>query len=162
MCEQSFDEVMQQHQRLVHSIAGYYANKGLPIEDLRQEGLLGLYKAYQSYDPAFETKFSTYAVYWIKKQILKALNQETGINVQTEELSEAMLDKVIAPVEPASASQNIAFPIDMPDLERRIIHLSFAQNLCLKEIAAKLELSVEKVKQHKQKGIRRMRIANTR
>ena len=161
MLELSFDEVMQQYQKLVNSIAAGYANKGLPVEDLRQEGLLGLYKAYQNFNPDYETKFSTYAVYWIKKQMLGALQQETGTNIKTEELSDAQRDNVIALAETSWGEENISYPDDMPDLERRILHLSFAQNLCLKEIADQLKLSVEKVKQHKQKGIRRMRIAKT-
>ena len=59
--------------RLVVKIAGDYQNRGLSMDDLVGEGNIGLLRAVQQFDPAFGTRFSTYAAYWIKQAIRHAL-----------------------------------------------------------------------------------------
>ncbi|WZO95789.1 RNA polymerase sigma factor RpoD/SigA [Isosphaeraceae bacterium EP7] len=59
--------------RLVVKIAGDYQNRGLTMDDLVGEGNIGLLRAVQQFDPAFGTRFSTYAAYWIKQAIRHAL-----------------------------------------------------------------------------------------
>ncbi|MCL4110409.1 UNVERIFIED_CONTAM: hypothetical protein GTU68_006629 [Idotea baltica] len=59
--------------RLVVNIARGYANKGLPLQDLIEEGNLGLLRAVEGFDPDMNTRFSTYASYWIKQSIKRAL-----------------------------------------------------------------------------------------
>jgi RNA polymerase primary sigma factor len=59
--------------RLVVKIAGEYQNRGLSMDDLVGEGNIGLLRAVQQFDPAFGTRFSTYAAYWIKQAIRHAL-----------------------------------------------------------------------------------------
>jgi RNA polymerase primary sigma factor len=59
----------------VVSIARGYAGKGLPLEDLIQEGNLGLLRAVEGFDPDRNTPFSTYASYWIKQSIRRALTR---------------------------------------------------------------------------------------
>lgn len=56
-----------------------YAGKGLKIEDLIQEGNLGLIRAAEKYDPNKNTKFSTYASFWIKQSLQRALNTKTRL-----------------------------------------------------------------------------------
>ncbi|MCL4170875.1 UNVERIFIED_CONTAM: hypothetical protein GTU68_009149, partial [Idotea baltica] len=50
-----------------------YANKGLQLQDLIEEGNLGLLRAVEGFDPEMNTRFSTYASYWIKQSIKRAL-----------------------------------------------------------------------------------------
>ena len=59
--------------RLVVNIARGYTGKGLALQDLIEEGNLGLLRAVEGFDPSMNTRFSTYASYWIKQSIKRAL-----------------------------------------------------------------------------------------
>ena len=59
--------------RLVVNIARNYNNRGLAFQDLIEEGNLGLMRAVEGFDPEMGTRFSTYASYWIKQSIKRAL-----------------------------------------------------------------------------------------
>ena len=61
------------NQRLVASVARRYMRKGLPFYDLVQEGNLGLMRAVEKYDPHLGYKFSTYATWWIRQAVTRAL-----------------------------------------------------------------------------------------
>ncbi len=64
--------------RLVVKIARDYAGRGMTLDDLIGEGNLGLIRASEEFDPAFGTRFSTYASYWIKQAIRHALTNTTA------------------------------------------------------------------------------------
>jgi RNA polymerase primary sigma factor len=67
------DRMVRANLRLVVNIARAYTGKGLPLQDLIEEGNLGLLRAVEGFDPAMNTRFSTYASYWIKQSIKRAL-----------------------------------------------------------------------------------------
>jgi RNA polymerase primary sigma factor len=70
---QARDRMVRANLRLVVNIARGYTGKGLGLQDLIEEGNLGLLRAVEGFDPAMGTRFSTYASYWIKQSIKRAL-----------------------------------------------------------------------------------------
>lgn len=71
--EQAREHMVRANLRLVVNIARGYVGKGLALQDLIEEGNLGLLRAVEGFDPAVGTRFSTYASYWIKQSIKRAL-----------------------------------------------------------------------------------------
>src|SRR5262245_6182147 len=70
---QARDRMVRANLRLVVNIARNYTGKGLGLQDLIEEGNLGLLRAVEGFDPKMNTRFSTYASYWIKQSIKRAL-----------------------------------------------------------------------------------------
>jgi RNA polymerase primary sigma factor len=69
-------ELIKANLRLVVAIAKQYAYRGLPMADLIQEGNLGLIKAVEKFDYSRGFKFSTYASWWIRQAIIRAIESQ--------------------------------------------------------------------------------------
>ncbi|KAL5981841.1 hypothetical protein ACLOJK_015907 [Asimina triloba] len=67
------------YKRLIITIASQYQGKGLSLQDLVQEGRIGLLRGAQKFDPNKGCKFSTYIYWWIKQEIMKAVSTKTRI-----------------------------------------------------------------------------------
>jgi len=78
-CRVSLNELIESNLSFVVKVASEYRNIGLPFEDLLNEGNLGLIEAAQRYDASKGTKFITYAIWWIRKSILKALSEHSTL-----------------------------------------------------------------------------------
>ncbi len=72
-CPQARETMIRSNLRLVVNIAKHYGNRGLPLADLIEEGNLGLLRAVEAFDPEQGARFSTYASWWIKQSIKRAL-----------------------------------------------------------------------------------------
>ena len=112
--------------RLVVYVAKRFEGRGISFLDLIQEGNLGLIKAVEKFDYTKDYKFSTYATYWIKQAISKAIMEQ---------------------------SRNIRIPVNV--IERisairkveREYQQKFERNPSMKEVAAALKLDVKKIKE---------------
>jgi RNA polymerase primary sigma factor len=67
------DHLVRANLRLVVNIARSYQGNGLALQDLIAEGNLGVLRAVEGYDPSLNTRFSTYASYWIKQSMKRAV-----------------------------------------------------------------------------------------
>ena len=117
-------KLIQANLRLVVSIAKKYIGQGVLFMDLVQEGSLGLIRAAEKYDYARGLKFSTYATWWIKQTIIRAISNN---------------------------SRTIRIPVHMSDKIRKYRKVVNELCSCLdreateKEIAQKMGISVKKV-----------------
>src|SRR3989441_11309831 len=75
----SYHDLVESNLSFVVKIASEYRNLGLPFEDLLNEGNIGLIEAAHHFDHLRGTKFITYAIWWIRKSILRALSQHSNL-----------------------------------------------------------------------------------
>lgn len=122
-------KMIQANLRLVVNVAKRYSRYGVPLLDLIEEGNLGLMKAAKKYDPKTGYRFSTYACWWIKQSILRALSDQGKTIRVPVYMSEAI----------------IKYKKVVEELKHRL-----HRKPRIGEIARKLNVSVVKVKEIKQ------------
>jgi RNA polymerase primary sigma factor len=76
---EALNELVESNLSFVAKVASEYRSLGLPFEDLLNEGNVGLIEAAHRFDAAKDTKFISYAIWWIRKSILKALAEQCHV-----------------------------------------------------------------------------------
>lgn len=74
--EKAIQELVKANLRFVVSVAKQYQGKGIPLVDLIQEGTLGCIQAARLFDPDKKFRFISYAVWWIRQSIIKAISEQ--------------------------------------------------------------------------------------
>ena len=120
--ERARQELTTRNLRLVISVAREFAYTGLPLTDLIQEGNIGLMRAVEKFDYRRNLKFSTYAVWWIKQAIRRAVfEQGTLIRVpeymyesarQVSRSREALTTTLGRSPTPGEIAQHLAMPLE--------------------------------------------------
>jgi RNA polymerase primary sigma factor len=129
--EAAREKLIASNLRLVVSIAKCYGDRGLPLPDLIAEGNVGLLNAVDRFDPAKECRFSTYATWWIKQAIKRAImNDSRTVRVPSYMVEFVNRWKAIAPhlarqLGRKPTEQEIATALEIPtrrtDLVRVIV-----------------------------------------
>lgn len=96
-CELSREKVLNSNLRFVVTVANYYhnGNKFLSINDLINEGNIGLIRAIDTFDTSLGFKFISYAVYWIRQRILNYINKDSLIRIPENTLKQSKLNSDI-------------------------------------------------------------------
>ena len=77
--KEAIEKLIYAHLKAVVNMARHYHGYGVPLGDLINEGNLGLLRALQRFDPKRNVRFLSYAIWWVRQAIMKALNEQSRL-----------------------------------------------------------------------------------
>ena len=179
----ALNRLVEANLRFVVSIANQYKGKGLQIDDLVSEGNIGLMKAASRFDPDRGTRFVNYAVVHIRQQIEKALDQQTepprGLNQRSTSVDAPLGHRTNMSLLSVLINQDAPFADErihseaiqdaveyalgsLDQRESRVVNAFFGINQeheTMAEIAEDMDLKRERVRQIRDKAVRKLRKA---
>lgn len=176
--QMAVDQMVRSNLRFVVAVAKRYQNFGVSLPDLIAEGNVGLVRAAHLFDSDRGVRFISYAVWWIRQAILRALDENKRVSRRTirlhapisdddeEWLSSSLEEVRTSGTEEQSLDRARAWEVrraiaSLDPRERHVLLLYFgldgSQPLTLEEIALVYGLSRERIRQIKESGLRRLR-----
>jgi len=170
--------------RFVVSIARHYQGRGLPMDDLVNEGNLGLLKAAERFDETRGVRFVSYAHWWVRRAIVEAVRRESGLRWGDGEIARPVpldeplgargsstLQEVLADDREPTPERRLlrsamrrsleASLVDVPGRERDVLRRYFGLDSrppeSLSEISRDLGITRERARQLKERGLSRLR-----
>lgn len=171
--------------KFVPTVAKQFKGCGLPFADIVEEGNIGLIRAIDRFDPKKDTKVISYAVWWIRKTIIEAIEKKGMIdadniedytpnekNKEVNDDNESLNVTVIVPENKHLSEETNGSPIDakhileelfegVPERERFIVSDYFGLDgespKTLEEIGEEFQLTKERVRQLNEKALKKMR-----
>lgn len=180
------NEILEANLRFVFDIAKHYTGRGVPISELISDGNMGLLKAIDKFDESKDVKFISYAVWWIRQAMLESIKKKNAINfveIEPNTDNDASMDKKLIEDDEDDTYFNNDFSNEndekeseikigqknivikllnvLDERERDVIESYYGINdkkeLTLTDIGKKYNLSSERVRQIKKKGLMKLR-----
>ena len=180
------NEILESNLRFVFDIARHYTGRGVPISELISDGNMGLLRAIEKFDESKDVKFISYAVWWIRQAMLESIKKKNAINfveIEPNTDNDASMDKKLIEDDEDDVSFNNDFSNENDEKEREIkieqknivikllnvldererdviesyYGINDKKELTLTDIGKKYNLSSERVRQIKKKGLMKLR-----
>ena len=180
------NEILESNLRFVFDIARHYTGRGVPISELISDGNMGLLRAIEKFDESKDVKFISYAVWWIRQAMLESITKKNAINfveIEPNTDNDTSMDKKLIEDDEDDVSFNNDFSNENDEKEREIkieqknivikllnvldererdviesyYGINDKKELTLTDIGKKYNLSSERVRQIKKKGLMKLR-----
>ena len=155
--------MISSNQRFVHHIAKRYKHSVRYYDDLISAGNVGMVEAAHRYDPNKGVKFTTYAYYWIRKEMLDLCRMEykhnNNILINSQEIIECYTNDIASTCLLEDYEMDM-FLVYLLPIERIVIKMKYIKNLSLKSISFRMQLPYNRVRNIHNTALSKLRKMN--